>query len=238
MVTPMRILVIQHSDKEHAGAFRPLFERDGHELVTCVAPQMIGEVDLAGIDGVWVLGGPMQVWEAVGLPWMAREIEVIREAVLERELPYFGICLGHQLLAHVLGGQISLATQSEFGLLHVTKHKNPPMFDGMLDQFPCFQWHSAEVSRLPEGAEILASSGRCNIQAMSWGRTAHSVQFHAELDATTLADWYEIEGCEEMLRNEIGSDADHVFDTLSAAEVDLSRMRQNLYRHWFASFPK
>jgi len=234
----MRILVIQHSDKEHAGAFRPLLEQDGHDLVTCIAPHMIGDVDLGGIDGLWVLGGPMQVWEADQLPWLAREIEVIREAVLERELPYFGICLGHQLLAHVLGGQIGLATQSEVGLLHVTKHGNPPMFDGMPDQFPCFQWHNAEVSRLPVGAGIQASSGRCNVQAMSWGRTAHSVQFHAELDAATLADWYEIEDCEEMLRNEIGSDADRVFDALSAAEADLARLRRNLYRHWSASIPK
>ena len=238
MVRTMRILVIQHSDKEHAGAFRPLFERDGHELVTCVAPQMIADVDLNSIDGIWVLGGPMQVWEADQLPWLDREIEVIREAVLERKLPYFGICLGHQLLAHVLGGQIGPATQSEVGLLHVAKHGHPPMFDEMPEQFPCFQWHSAEVSRLPEGAEILASSGRCDVQAMTWGRTAHSVQFHAELDAATLADWYEIENCEEMLRSEIGADADHVFDALSAAEADLARMRQNLYRNWFSSFPK
>ncbi|WP_417408195.1 type 1 glutamine amidotransferase [Hoeflea sp.] len=234
----MRILVIQHSDKEHAGAFRALFERDGHELVTCVAPQMIGDVDLAGIDGLWVLGGPMQVWEAQELPWLAREIDVIREAVLGRKLPYFGICLGHQLLAHVLGGQIGLAPQSEVGLLHVAKHGNPPMFDGMPDQFSCFQWHSAEVSRLPEGVRILASSGRCNVQAMSWGRAAHSVQFHAELDAATLADWYEIEDCEKMLRNEIGADADRVFDALSEAEADLARLRRNLYRHWFASIPE
>lgn len=234
----MRILVIQHSDKEHAGAFRHHFERDGLQMLTCIAPQEIGDVDLNAIDGVWVLGGPMQVWEAGELPWLAREIEVIREAVRDRKLPYFGICLGHQLLAHVLGGQIGKATESEVGLMHVAKHGNPPMFDGIAEQFPCFQWHSAEVRRLPAGAEILASSGRCEVQAMAWGGTAQSVQFHAELDSATLADWYEIDHCEEVLRQEIGDAADHVFTDLAAAETELSRMRESLYQHWFASFTR
>lgn len=234
----MRILVIQHSDKEHAGGFRPLFDRDGHQLVTCIAPQEIGDVDLSDIDGIWVLGGPMQVWEAGELPWLAREIEVIREAVLERKLPYFGICLGHQLLAHVLGGKVGQAAESEVGLLHVTKHGNPSIFTGVSERFSCFQWHSAEVSRLPDGAEVLASSGRCNIQVMSWGETAHSVQFHAELDVATLANWYEIDQCEEMLRNEIGGAADRVFDDLAVAETDLARTRESLYQHWLAGFPR
>lgn len=238
MVTPMRILVFQHSDKEHAGGFRRILSRDGHQVIACTAPDEIGDADLDGVDALWVLGGPMQVWEAGELPWLSREIELIREAVLERRLPYFGICLGHQLLAHVLGGAVTPARESEVGLLQVSKHGNPPMFEGMSEQFRCFQWHSAEVSRLPQGAEITAFSGRCNVQAMVWGKTAQSVQFHAELDGATLADWYEIDRCEEMLRAHIGGDADRIFDDLSAAEADLSLMREKLYRHWMAGFTR
>jgi GMP synthase-like glutamine amidotransferase len=238
MVTPMRILIIQHSGKEHAGGFRPLFSRDGHQVIACTAPDEIGDAELNGIDGLWVLGGPMQVWEAGELPWLSREIDLIREAVLERKLPYFGICLGHQLLAHVLGGEVAPAAKSEVGLLHVSKRGNPPMFDGLSEEFGCFQWHSAEVSRLPPGAEVTASSDHCNVQAMVWGGTAHSVQFHAELDTGTLADWYDIEQCEEMLRTHIGDNADRIFDDLSAAEASLSLMRENLYRHWISSFAR
>ncbi len=232
----MRILVIQHSSKEHAGGFRPLLERDGHQIVTCTAPQEIGDVDLSNVDGLWVLGGPMQVWEADELPWLAREIEVIREAVVERKLPYFGICLGHQLLAHVLGGTVGVAAQSEVGLLHANKIGAPPMLDAVPGSFPCFQWHSAEVSQLPAGATILAETDYCAVQAMAWGRSVSSVQFHAELDVATLSDWYEIEGCEEVLRQEIGDAADHVFDDLAASEPALSRMRAGLYQHWLTGF--
>ncbi|MCY0096700.1 type 1 glutamine amidotransferase [Hoeflea ulvae] len=232
----MRILIIQHSDKEHAGGFRPLFARDGHEISACVAPDEIGDVDLDGFDGLWVLGGPMQVWQAEELPWLAREVEVIRDAVLVRKLPFFGICLGHQLLAQVLGGSVAPAERSEVGLMHVQTSGEPAMFSGLPGRLPCFQWHSAEVSHLPHGAGILARSAHCAVQAMSWGPTVSSVQFHAEIDTATLADWYEIEGCEDMLRQEIGNLADHVFDTLAAAEADLGRIRASLYRHFLAGF--
>lgn len=215
-----------------------MFARDGHEISVCVAPSDIDDVDLSAFDGLWVLGGPMQVWQTDKLPWLGREIEVIRHAVLDRKMPYFGICLGHQLLAHVLGGKVSQAAESEIGLLHVTKSGEPAMFSGISERFPCFQWHSAEVSHLPDGAEITAVSNQCAVQAMNWGHTASSVQFHAELDAATLADWYDIDGCEEVLRQEIGDDADHVFEHLAAAEADLSRMRSSLYQHWFAGLTR
>ena len=230
----MRILVIQHSEKEHAGAFRDMFNRDEHQLVTCTAPHEINGIDLDGVDGLWVLGGPMQVWQAQQLPWLASEIEVIREAVLNRKLPYFGICLEHQLLAHAIGGVVSQAREAEVGFQHVDKFANPEMLEGIPDRFPCFQWHSAEVSTLPEGASILAASDRCAVQAMSWGKTASSVQFHAEMDAGTLSDWYQIEGCEEMLRSEIGpAAADRVFDDLCSLNADLGRLQQSLYANWF-----
>ena len=232
----MRILVIQHSDKEHAGAFRKLFERDGHQLITCTAPREIDDVDLSNFDGLWVLGGPMQVWQTDELPWLAREIEMIRHAVLDRKMPYFGICLGHQLLAHVLGGKISPAQESEVGLLHVNKRGNPPMLNAVPDRFPCFQWHSAEVSHVPDGVETLAVSERCGVQAMAWGRTVSSVQFHAEMDAATLLDWYDIEDCEEMLKQEIGSEATgRIFDDLAALEADLGGLQKSLYSNWVSA---
>jgi len=235
MDNSMRFLVIQHSEKEHAGAFRSLFARDGHQLVTCNAPEQIDTVDLNGIDGLWVLGGPMQVWQTDELPWLAREIEVIRHAVIDRKMPYFGICLGHQLLASVLGGKVSQAAESEIGFLHVDKTGSPELLSGVSGRFPCFQWHSAEISQLPEGAEILAASGRCGIQAMQWGSTASSVQFHAEMDAHTLRDWYEIEGCEETLRQEIGHDAvDRVFDDLASLDTELGNLQASLYSNWMS----
>ncbi|MBC7284170.1 type 1 glutamine amidotransferase [Hoeflea sp.] len=231
----MRFLVIQHSEKEHAGAFRAMFERDGHQLITCNAPLEINTVDLSDIDGLWVLGGPMQVWQTAELPWLAREIEVIRHAVLDRRLPYFGICLGHQLLAHALGGKVSQADESEIGLHHVGKRGDPSLLSGVSERFACFQWHSAEISQLPEGAEILAASGRCGIQAMGWGTTASSVQFHAEMDAATLRDWYEIEECEKVLRQEIGDEAvDRVFDDLAALEAELGSLQTSLYSNWMS----
>ena len=48
------------------------------------------------------MGGPMDVWEEEKYPWLRTEKEFIRMAVAEKGLPYFGVCLGHQLLADAL----------------------------------------------------------------------------------------------------------------------------------------
>ena len=231
----MRILVIQHSEKEHAGAFRSMFDRDGHQIVTCNAPAEINMVDLGAVDALWVLGGPMQVWQQDELPWLTTEIDLIRDAVLSRNMPYFGICLGHQLLAHALGGKVSQAAESEVGFWHVNKLGDPLMLSGVDNKFPSFQWHSAEISQLPQGAQILAASARCGVQAMEWGGTASSVQFHAEMDAATLRDWYEIEDCEQVLRQEIGDEAvDRIFADMAALKSELSRLQESLYASWIS----
>lgn len=130
---------------------------------------------------------------------------------------------------------MSSAAESEIGFLHVDKTGSPELLSGVSGRFPCFQWHSAEISQLPEGAEILAASGRCGIQAMQWGSTASSVQFHAEMDAHTLRDWYEIEGCEETLRQEIGHDAvERVFDDLASLDTELGNLQASLYSNWMS----
>ena len=48
-------------------------------------------------DSLWVMGGPMDVWEEKEHPWLVNEKAAIWEAVVERKLPYLGFCLGHQL---------------------------------------------------------------------------------------------------------------------------------------------
>ena len=53
-------------------------------------------------------------------------------------------------------------------------------------------WHSAEVSRIPEGAEVLASSNECVVQALKWGTRAYSVQFHLEAEDETVRNWSQI----------------------------------------------
>ena len=187
----MRILVLQHARSEHPGFFRHLLEEDGHDWV----PAHLDEGDdlpgIEGFDALWVMGGPMDVWEEDAHPWLGPEKALIHEAVEERGLPYLGLCLGHQLLACALGGEVAKGTP-EIGVMPVLLTElgaEGIYFDGVESPLMALQWHGAEVTRLPEGARVLATSPACAVQAMSWGTRAFSTQFHVEIEADTVANW-------------------------------------------------
>lgn len=73
--------------------------------------------------------------------------------------------------------------------------------------FPCFQWHSADATRLPDAAEILAASPACPVNAMAWGTRAFSIQFHVEITASTVAQWGQVPGYAAALEQALGEGA-------------------------------
>ena len=83
--------------------------------------QKVGETPppLDGFDALWVMGGPMDVWEEDIHPWLIDEKALIREAVEGRGMPFLGFCLGHQLLACALGGDCARAAPPEIGVMPV-----------------------------------------------------------------------------------------------------------------------
>jgi GMP synthase-like glutamine amidotransferase len=64
-----------------------------------------------------------------------------------------------------------------------------PVFSGIADPMTVLQWHGAEVMSVPLGADVLASSDRCGIQAFRYGEHAYGLQFHVEITGQTVADW-------------------------------------------------
>jgi GMP synthase-like glutamine amidotransferase len=141
---------------------------------------------------------------------LAAEKAAIHDWVLERRMPFLGLCLGHQLLAAALGGEVGPADRPEIGVLEANlteAGRASPIFRGVPNPIRCLQWHSAEVKRLPAGAVILASSAPCRMNALSYGERAFGLQFHVEATPTTVRDWGAIPAYAAALERSLGPGA-------------------------------
>ena len=234
-----RLLVFQHIDLEHPGIFRDFLAEDGiaWDAVELDAGEAIP--DLGDYDGLWVMGGPMDVWEEAEHPWFVAEKAAIHEAVSDRGLPFFGLCLGHQLLADALGGAVGKAATPEIGVLEVELTPGgqaSPFYEGLAESGKCLQWHGAEVTQPPEGARVLASSPACRVQAMSIGEQAFSLQYHVELTETTMDDWAAVPAYREALEDNLGAAALAQFRADTEAHMaDFNRDARRLYDNFMAT---
>ena len=232
----MRVLVLQHIACEHPGIFRDFMAEDG---IAWQAVELDEGEPIPALDGFDVLvsmGGPMDVWQKEQHPWIASELDAIREWVGERARPFLGFCLGHQLLAEALGGEVGPAAQPEIGVMPVRlteAGRRSPFLQGVPEEFPCLQWHGAEVTRAPAGAEVLISSPACPVNALSCAGNAFSVQFHVELTASTVSDWGEIPEYAQALEGALGEGALPRLDAAARENMPaFASLSRTLYRNF------
>ncbi len=231
-----RILVFQHLAIEHPGIFRDFFKEDGFELFTVELDE--GELipDLIDFDALWVMGGPMDVWQEDRHPWLVEEKAAIRKAVNELKMPYVGICLGHQLLADALGGEVGPGDKTEVGIMQIKKTaagKQSPFLNNIPDTMNCLQWHGAEVKTEPAGMDVLSSSDVCGIQSLSLGRQVFSAQYHQEIIASTVSDWSDIPAYKKALEKAMGDDATEKFEKQALEYMgDFNKAARQFYDNW------
>lgn len=186
-----RALILQHVEHDTPGRFLDFFAEDGIllEFVRLWAGEEVP--NLAPYDLMFVLGGPQDVWQEAAFPWLAMEKQAIREWVSVRAKPFFGICLGHQLLADALGGTVGLVEKGEHGVMDVALDSDMgnPLLAGLGDRQKVIQWHMAEIKTVPDGADVLGSSALTRVQIMAVDTHAVSTQFHCECSPQSLAAW-------------------------------------------------
>ena len=140
-----------------------------------------------GFAGAMITGSGAMVTER--RDWSERSALWLRDAA-HAGFPLFGICYGHQLLAHALGGEVGPNPAGrEMGTVEIAldaEATSDPIFAPSPTQFAAQATHLQSVLRLPVGATRLASSTQDDCHAFRWGAAAWGVQFHPEFNTMQM----------------------------------------------------
>ncbi|MFM9125197.1 MAG: type 1 glutamine amidotransferase [Actinomycetota bacterium] len=202
----MDILVLQHIRCEPPAAYGEALTARGHGLHPVEVDEGEPLPDWREYGAVVAMGGPMGAYEDAEHPWLAAEKRLIHDAVAAG-LPYFGACLGVQLLAAALGARVYPGPAPEVGLLEVQltdAGRRDPVASILPASFTTLQWHG-DTFDLPEGAVSLFSSPAYPNQGFRYGEVAYGVQFHLEVDAALADEWSRVPAYREAADRVLGA---------------------------------
>jgi GMP synthase-like glutamine amidotransferase len=200
-------LVLQHIECEPPAAFEDELRAWGAALNRIEVDAGDALPDWRDYAGIVAMGGPMGAYEDDRLPWLTAEKQLIGEAV-RAGMPYWGVCLGAQLLAASLGAPAYPGPAAEVGMLPVRltdAAQADTVFGTLPSEFVALQWH-ADTYDLPEGAIRLASSDAYPQQAFAI-HNAYAMQFHLEVDAALATTWGEVPAYARSLEQLLGPGA-------------------------------
>jgi GMP synthase-like glutamine amidotransferase len=224
----MRALILQHIACEPPGIYEDVLNDRGVEIARVELDAGETPPQWRSVDAIIAMGGPMSVNDDID--WLHREKALIADAV-RSGTPFFGACLGAQLLAASLGARVYAGPTPEVGVLPVTLTDaalDDPVFTGLPREVMTLQWHG-DTFDLPAGAVRLAGSAAYPNQAFRWGPSAYAVQFHIEVTSRMACEWAEVPEYERSLEQTLGPGSfpallrefdDHV-EVMSAAAREL-----------------
>lgn len=182
-----KVLIVVHQRTSVPGHVGVLLEERGYELDRRCP--VIGDPlpeHLEDHEGVVVFGGPMSANDD-HLDGIRREIDFM-DVVLKSGVPFFGICLGGQILARALGAKVDLHENGEVEVGYTKVHPTDEGRDYFEHSEHFYQWHK-EGFDLPAGAKLLATGSRFPNQAYMYGENALGIQFHPEITLEMIERW-------------------------------------------------
>ncbi|GAA3751556.1 aminodeoxychorismate synthase component I [Salinactinospora qingdaonensis] len=174
----MRTLLIDNYDSFTYNLYQLLGQVNGAPPTVVRNDTPWRELPLGEVDNIVISPGP-------GRPQRADDVGVSARAIRESGLPILGICLGHQGIAHLYGGEVAHAPAPMHGRVGEIHHTGQTIFEALPSPFRAVRYHSLAVTRLPAALQGLAWTGDGVLMGLRhrhaplWG-----VQFHPESIAT------------------------------------------------------
>jgi GMP synthase (glutamine-hydrolysing) len=185
-----RVLVVQHEDDDPIHRMGEWMAVDLDVRRPYVADDL--PTSLQGYAALVVMGGAMGANDDATSPWLPATKELIREAAADG-VPTLGICLGHQLATVALGGEVlPNPAGRQFGLYDVNWEPAAHLdrlFSTVATPRRGAHWNDDIVTRLPEGAVLMARSSSGEVQAARHAPTVWGVQWHPEVDEPLFRGW-------------------------------------------------
>ncbi len=228
------VAIFRHLPHEGAGYLADHFSR--HAIPTVMIRIDAGDPvprQASEYAGLVFMGGSMSVNDP--LPWISQSLALIRQAVSLR-IPVLGHCLGGQLLARAMGGQVTRNPVKEIGWGMIERCDSNHIGDawlGDIRQFNGFHWHG-ETFSIPPGAGLLLKSHWCNHQAFVLDDIHLGLQCHVEMTAEMIRSWCQ-EGAEELASandSPAVQSASDMQSDMDARLAELHRIADHLYDQW------
>ena len=230
-----RLLVFQHVAAEPLGTLDALIRARGHRIrFHNFERDPDAQPTVDRYKGLIVLGGTMNVEDQHRRPHLKTEMLAIEQALAQGK-PVLGICLGAQLLAHVLGAPVRRHEVDEIGWYDLKRPRQAATMRCSAPSASASRYSSGTAIRydLPASAVQLARTATCEQQAFRYGANAYGFQFHLEADAALIDRWLHTPAFREQLA---GAGRDAAENAIRVATAAVMREAQQSAASVFNNF--
>ena len=242
-----KLLVLQNIEREGPGLFSKIAKEMGFlpEIYNLSLGQKLPEAKKE--DLILIMGGPMSVRDIHNEKyfWLREETEYIKRAI-KNQISIIGVCLGAQLIAHILGGKIERLKDKfnkekpEIGwseISSIEERSNDEINFRLEEPLKVLHWHGNRI-KLPAQAELLASSTRCDEQLFKVRENIYGLQFHAEMQGKMTDNW--IKNDKEFIISGLGENGQKILkhqcekfesSSLKARDIFIKKLLKKITEH-------